>query len=305
MHITRVGTLALAAAIGCAGPALGACARGFSLQVLLDGAPRPEYRARGAVYVEAVRGRAYTLRVTNPLPVRVAVALAVDGLDTIDARHTGAASAAKWVLEPYQTVEIPGWQTDGADARRFFFTGERGSYGAWLGQTANLGVLEAVFYREKVTRARAVPQGSTPRGAPQRRDWPALDAPAPPPADGAPGGVPGGVAGGVPGGVPGASESSEPGDGPGRGAGDAAKAEANRKVADEYAATGIGERTAHPVEWVNIDLEAAPAAVVRIRYEFREQLARLGVFPSPDPLERREAARGFSGGYCPDPSGGW
>ncbi len=296
MHITRVGTLALAAVIGCAGPALGACARGFSLQVLLDGAPRPEYRARGAVYVEAVRGRAYTLRITNPLPVRVAVALAVDGLDTIDARHTGAASAAKWVLEPYQTVEIPGWQTDGADARRFFFTGERGSYGAWLGQTANLGVLEAVFYREKVTRARAVPQGSMSQGQPQRRDRPALDAPAPPPADGAPGGVPGDV--------PGASGSVAPGDGPGRGATDAAKAEADRNVADEYAATGIGERTAHPVEWMAIDLEPAPAAVVRIRYEFREQLARLGVFPSRDPLERREGARGFSGGYCPDPSGG-
>ncbi len=48
-------------------------------------------------------------------------------------------------------------------------------------------------------------------------------------------------------------------------------------MSEEYAATGIGERTQHQVEWMDIDLEDRPAAVVRIRYEFREQLVRLGV----------------------------
>ena len=56
---------------------------------------------------------------------------------------------------------------------------------------------------------------------------------------------------------------------------------------------------------MDMDLEDRPAAVVRIRYEFRDQLVRMGVLsPAPDPLTRRERARGFSGGYCPDPSGG-
>jgi hypothetical protein len=76
------------------------------------------------------------------------------------------------------------------------------------------------------------------------------------------------------------------------------------KVSDEYAATGIGERTRHHVDRVEIELEDAPAAIVRIRYEFREQLVRLGLLPAtPDPLTRREGARGFSGEYCPDPCG--
>ena len=44
---------------------------------------------------------------------------------------------------------ISGWQVNDRTARSFYFTGERGtSYGAALGQTDNLGVIEAVFFRE-------------------------------------------------------------------------------------------------------------------------------------------------------------
>ena len=116
----------------------------------MDGVPRPEYAARGTVYVEALRGRDFSLRLTNPLGVSVAVALSVDGLNTIDAKHTSAKEARKWVLDPYQTVVIPGWQVSGETSRKFYFTGEKGSYGATLGQTSNLGTIEAVFFRERL-----------------------------------------------------------------------------------------------------------------------------------------------------------
>jgi hypothetical protein len=115
----------------------------------VDGSARSEYAARGTVYVEALRGRDFSLRITNPLGVRVAVALSVDGLNTIDAKHTTAQDARKWILDPYQTVVIPGWQVSGDTSRKFYFTGEKRSYGAALGQTANLGTIEAVFFREK------------------------------------------------------------------------------------------------------------------------------------------------------------
>lgn len=124
-------------------------AGGFGVSVLVGESLRPEYQARGNVYVEAVAGQEYSLRVTNPTPYRVAVALSVDGLNTIDGKHTGAAHASKWVLEPYQSTVISGWQVNDSIARRFFFTNESNSYGATLGQTNNLGVIEAVFYREK------------------------------------------------------------------------------------------------------------------------------------------------------------
>ena len=121
----------------------------FQLEVLVNGRPLTEYYARGRMYVEALRGAEYELRVRNDSPDRVAVALSVDGLNTIDARHTSAWNASKWVVEPYQTITISGWQMSSARARRFYFTNERDSYGAKLGQTANLGVISAVFFRER------------------------------------------------------------------------------------------------------------------------------------------------------------
>jgi hypothetical protein len=258
--------LAAAAATLAATAAGAAQCSSFGLDVLVDGAVRPEYRGRGSTYVEAMRGKEYVLRIINPLGVRVAVALAVDGLNTIDARRSEARNAAKWVLAPYETVEISGWQVSGKEARAFYFTGEKGSYGAWLGETANLGVIEAVFFRE---RPRPVPvlQNLDLGSAGAERS----QAPAPP-----------------------ASGRLE------------AKSADSPALDDGMAATGIGDRRRHEVEWVSLELERDPAAVVRVRYEFREQLVKLGLLPPPrllSPLERREGASGFSGGYCPQPPG--
>jgi hypothetical protein len=233
---------------------------GFGLSVLVDGAPRPEYAGRGAVYVEAVRGRDYALRITNPLPVRVAVALSVDGLNSIDARHAPARDSRKWVLGPYESVVISGWQVSGETARKFFFTGERSSYGAQLGQTENLGVIEAVFFRERepYREARQRPN----EAAPFNRDAPAAK---------------------------GQAESR------------AGAPEASAKLSDDYAATGMGGRTRHAVTEVALDLEPAAVATLRIRYEFRPALEKLGLLSRPDdPLDRRERGRGF-GSFCPEP----
>jgi hypothetical protein len=123
--------------------------RGFDLDVIVDGRPLSEYYSRGRTYVEAIQGAEYELRLRNNSADRVAVALSVDGLNTIDARHTSAWNASKWVIEPYQTITISGWQMSSERARRFYFTNERDSYGAKLGQTANLGVIAAVFFRER------------------------------------------------------------------------------------------------------------------------------------------------------------
>src|SRR5436309_6182995 len=120
------------------------------VDILVDGAPQPRYPHGGRWYVEARKGREYAIRLRNPYAVRVAVALSVDGLNTIDARETSAADARKWVLGPYETVTISGWQTSQTEARRFEFTTEARSYGQALGKIANLGVISAVFYKERV-----------------------------------------------------------------------------------------------------------------------------------------------------------
>ncbi len=280
-----------------AGTALANAPAGFGLEVLVDGSARPEYPARGTVYVEALRGRDFSLRITNPLGVRVAVALSVDGLNTIDAKHTTARDARKWILDPYQTVVIPGWQVSGDTSRKFYFTGEKRSYGAQLGQTSNLGTIEAVFFREKQPyRARYQEKISlNERGKDEERiasndSQGRLDASAAaaPSAAGAS-----------------AGEKQAQNEQSGIARDHSKKSPAPSSVSslsDELAATGIGRRTRFDVTRVDVDLEDAPAMSVRLRYEFRPQLVALGVLrESPDPVARREAGRGFSD-FCPEPN---
>ncbi len=233
------------------------------IEVLVDGKPLTEYPARGTTYIEALRGREYALRLTNLIDRRIAVALAVDGLNSIDAKTTPASKASKWVLGPFETTTISGWQVSSTDARRFFFTAEEESYGNWLGRDANLGVIEAVVFREQKPRMTLGQWfGSRSKAAPAPTDR--------------------------------ARPSAE-----------AEKRAGEAADADDLAATGIGRRVDHRVQRVHLDLEDRPAAQLRLRYEYRQQLVYLGVLPSPEEetaLARRERANGFSDfSFAPDP----
>jgi hypothetical protein len=150
------------------------------VDILVDGAPQRRFAHGGRWYVEAVKGREYAIRLRNPYAVRVAVALSVDGLNTIDARQTTAGDARKWVLDPYETVTISGWQTSQTEARRFEFTTEERSYGQALGRTTNLGVISAVFFKERVPAImHETSKDSVHRRAPApRSSAPAEEAPA-------------------------------------------------------------------------------------------------------------------------------
>ena len=121
----------------------------FEVDVLVDGRRLTEYNERGRTFIEAERGAEYEIRLRNPSADRVAVALSVDGLNTIDAEQTSASNASKWVIEPYQTITITGWQMSSERARRFYFTTERDSYAAKLARKADFGVISAVFFRER------------------------------------------------------------------------------------------------------------------------------------------------------------
>ena len=83
-----------------------------------------------------------------------------------------------------------------------------------------------------------------------------------------------------------------------------ADAESLRKLDEqEHAATGMGRHTDHAVTEVRIDLEETPAETINIRYKYRRQLVWLGILPGtplPDPLQRRERARGFEPGFSPE-----
>jgi hypothetical protein len=148
-HARALSLVALITALALsASPAAAHKEDALALDVLVNGQPLREIHARNATYIEAVRHAEYSLRLTNKTGSRMAVALAVDGLNTIDAKSGSASKASKWVLDPWETITIEGWQIGADNARKFFFTSEDKSYGAWLGKTSNLGVIEAVAYRE-------------------------------------------------------------------------------------------------------------------------------------------------------------
>ena len=249
----------------------------FEVDVLVNGRSLEEYRARGKSYVEAIAGAEYEVRVRNPLPYRVAVALSVDGLNSIDARRTSAWSASKWVIEPYGTIQIGGWQMSSERARRFYFTSERDSYGAKLGQTANLGLISAVFFRE--VRPIPIPITPSPRPYPRHQEE----------------------------GASSQKRSEAPtASGEAQGAARQRNDSITRMPDDEYAATGIGRSVRNDVRWVNMDLDSRPAAEVTLRYEYYPTLVRLGILPRqyerPDSLRRREGATGFEDRrFSPEP----
>lgn len=246
----------------------------LDVQVLVDGRPVNEHAARGRRYVEAVKGAEYELRISNPLPVRVAVALSVDGLNTIDARRTTRWEASKWIIEPYQTITISGWQMSSARARRFYFTSEPDSYAAKLGRASDMGVISAVFFRER----HAV--GVVPPTHPAEKRHSRVESERKP---------------------NGAAASADTSN---------TREQSSRAVApvpdDDYAATGIGRSVQHDVRWVKMELDRRPIAEVAMRYEYPAVLVKLGIlpraYPSPDPLGRREGAKGFAdGSFCLEP----
>jgi hypothetical protein len=250
----------------------------FEVEVLVHGRPLEALFGRGRRYVEAVEGAEYEVLIRNPLPVRVAVALSVDGLNTIDARRSSSWDASKWVIEPYQSIRLSGWQMSSRHARRFYFTTERDSYAARLGRRSDLGLITAVFYREAATRVvpvvphREESERHAPRPETQSRGE---DSP---------------------------REMSKS-DRAGRGAGVVRPPRDD----DEHAATGIGRAVDHQVTFIDMRLERRSAAEVTIRYEYRDALVRLGLLPRPTPygddvLHRRERARGFEDPrFCPEP----
>jgi hypothetical protein len=73
----------------------------------------------------------------------------VDGLNTIDARRSTAANARKWVIDPYGSIRITGWQTSRTTARRFEFTTEERSYAQALGLPGDMGLISASYFRER------------------------------------------------------------------------------------------------------------------------------------------------------------
>jgi len=235
---------------------------GGDLNILVDGAAQRLYAHDGRWYVEALNGREYALQLRNPYSVRVAVALSVDGLNTIDAGRTTAVDARKWVLGPHETVTISGWQTSRTAARRFEFTTEARSYGQALGQTANLGVITAAFFKERAATITPYSSKDSPASAPAPRSA--------------------------------APAEQKRADAAGR---EEAQADDEYAATGMGRRTDHVVRQV----WLDLEDTPAHTVAIRYEFRAQlVRLGILPPGPTPDPLQRRERAHGFEPGFSPD-----
>jgi len=90
------------------------------------------YYVREAKYdLTPLLGRPYRIQLRNLTSGYIGVVLAVDGLNTNgNAAIVGDASDRKWILRPFQTVSISGWQVSSEEALQFEFATPSQSHSA-------------------------------------------------------------------------------------------------------------------------------------------------------------------------------
>lgn len=125
----------------------------FQIEAYLDRGGRMEERSRDRLpFIEAVPGEEYRVRIYNPLPVRVAANLSIDGLNSLTGKPGTPEGGRKWVIDPESWVDISGWQVSERTARRFVFTSKRQSYATWRSNSwgkdlsVNCGVIGVAYF---------------------------------------------------------------------------------------------------------------------------------------------------------------
>lgn len=114
-----------------------------------------EFRERGKAMLKVRPNEEYSIVVRNPLPVRVAVAVTIDGLNSIDGKRTSPRNAQKWMIEPHGSITVSGWQTSKQTLRKFVFTEDTAAYAKWRDKreggsySKNMGVIGIAWFWNK------------------------------------------------------------------------------------------------------------------------------------------------------------
>jgi hypothetical protein len=101
-------------------------------------------------YLEASKGKNYTLRLRNTSNERVGVVVAVDGRNILSGKKSHLRSNEKmYVLDPYETANYDGWRTSKNRVNRFYFTSAGNSYSNAWGDRSAMGVIAVAVFKEK------------------------------------------------------------------------------------------------------------------------------------------------------------
>lgn len=129
--------------------------KGYSFEanvIKSSGKRYKEFAENNRITLKVRPNEEYSIVVRNPLPVRAAVAVTIDGLNSIDGKRTTARSSRKWMVEPHSSITIAGWQTSKQTLRKFLFTEQPESFAQWREEkdgkafTRNLGVIGVAWF---------------------------------------------------------------------------------------------------------------------------------------------------------------
>jgi hypothetical protein len=73
--------------------------------------------------------------------------MTVDGLSIMDGKK-GSLDGNGYVVDPFQTLKIPGWRLNNDDVAKFIFAGKGKSYAAKKGNSQNVGVIGCAIFNE-------------------------------------------------------------------------------------------------------------------------------------------------------------
>lgn len=119
-----------------------------------------EYLHEGQRYIEGRKGTEYVLKFYNGSNSRVLVVMSVDGLSIMDGKPAGVGSNG-YIVDRWQTVEIPGWRIDNGTVAKFVFRPQGDSNSPTYVEAlrsegvqvdaSNQGVIGCLVFREKET----------------------------------------------------------------------------------------------------------------------------------------------------------
>jgi hypothetical protein len=125
----------------------------FDAQVVQSNGMRyREFMEGGQPFLKVRPNEEYSIVVYNPLPVRVGVAVTIDGLNSIDGKRSSPKRARKWMIDPHGSITVEGWQTGSQTLRKFVFTQDQNSYAEWKEKRdhkdygRNIGVIGVAWF---------------------------------------------------------------------------------------------------------------------------------------------------------------
>jgi hypothetical protein len=253
------------------------------VQIRVDGDAAPLYWAPGhddRRYVQAFAGRNYSIVLRNNTDRRVAVLLAVDGLNAVNGEMSRLSpNEDMYVLSPREQATIRGWRTSLDEVRRFVFVDENRSYAERTGQAnSDMGWIRVLTFNEQRPWWQTRNDIGKRRRTPFFNDDHAQSAPVPP--DLAPRAQADSKDG-----APGAMKSMAP------------EAQNDLRQDGNFPGTGWGERKQDHVQRTQFTPDPFAVDHLIFRYEYASGLQALGIQPVRrwrDRLGERDGEMGFA-----------